>query len=71
MTVIDSKEAVLDTSAIMSLVLKDCTTDIIESKIYEFDYFHISDLTNQYTRKKATEFTMWMNSWNYIQIFNK
>ena len=45
MTVIDSKEAVLDTSAIMSLVLKDSTTDIIESKIYEFDYFHISDLT--------------------------
>jgi predicted nucleic acid-binding protein len=46
MIVIDSsKEAVLDTSAIMSLLLKDSTTQTIESKISMFDYFHISDLT--------------------------
>ena len=29
----------------MSPVLKDSTTDVIESRIYKFDYFHISDLT--------------------------
>ncbi len=41
----DNKEAVLDTSAIMSLLLKDSTTEIIENRISKFDYFHVIDLT--------------------------
>ena len=45
MTVIDKKEAVLDTSAIMSLLMEDSTTENIENKISNFDYFHILDLT--------------------------
>ena len=45
MTVTDDKEAVLDTSAIMSLLLKDSTTETIENRISKFDYFHIIDLT--------------------------
>ncbi|KPV45980.1 hypothetical protein SE19_07545 [Acidiplasma aeolicum] len=45
MTVIDKKEAVLDTSALMSLLMEDSTTENIENKISNFDYFHILDLT--------------------------
>ncbi|WMT50549.1 MAG: type II toxin-antitoxin system VapC family toxin [Ferroplasma sp.] len=42
---INSKEAVLDTSAIMSLILKYSATDLIENRLYKFDRFHIHDLT--------------------------